>query len=158
MSRILSAFRPAARSILGRSAIQRSLTTIKSRNNDDGLHLDWPTLPWKSAQRNEPTGWWDNQDRRNRHDTLHEEEDALNVWMFDDVEAGGKYTKYQVLGHLLTMFGIVGFVGYLSYLYDAPSKNPAAPKEYPFDNLHLERGQKEPDSNVRIRSTYGGSL
>ena len=34
---------------------------------DPGLRLgDYPVLPWRSAQLEKPTGWWDNQDRRNK--------------------------------------------------------------------------------------------
>ena len=28
------------------------------------------------------------------HTQLHEEDDALNMWMFDAVENNGKYTRY----------------------------------------------------------------
>ena len=34
---------------------------------DPGLRLgDYPVLPWRSAQLNKQTGWWDNQDRRDK--------------------------------------------------------------------------------------------
>ena len=34
---------------------------------DSGLRLgDYPVLPWRSAQLNKQTGWWDNQDRRDK--------------------------------------------------------------------------------------------
>ena len=34
---------------------------------DPGLRLgDYPVLPWQSAQLNKQTGWWDNQDRRDK--------------------------------------------------------------------------------------------
>lgn len=34
---------------------------------DEGLRLgDYPVLPWRSAQQERPTGWWDNQDRRDK--------------------------------------------------------------------------------------------
>ena len=34
---------------------------------DLGLRLgDYPVLPWRSAQLNRQTGWWDNQDRRDK--------------------------------------------------------------------------------------------
>ena len=34
---------------------------------DQGLRLgDYPVLPWRSAQLNKQTGWWDNQDRRDK--------------------------------------------------------------------------------------------
>ena len=84
---------------------------------DPGLRLgDYPVLPWRSVQLNKQTGWWDNQDRRDketpvRHPSLssisldyylppspflsqlHEEDDALNIWMYDAVENNGIYTR-----------------------------------------------------------------
>ena len=34
---------------------------------DEGLRLgDYPVLPWRSAQEERPTGWWDDQDRRDK--------------------------------------------------------------------------------------------
>ncbi|XP_062510608.1 NADH dehydrogenase [ubiquinone] 1 beta subcomplex subunit 8, mitochondrial-like [Corticium candelabrum] len=139
---------------------QRNASSI-SVEEDDGLQLDYPKLPFKSVQLNEPLGWWDNQDRRDKETILHEEDDVLNMWMYDEVECGGKYTKWQALGHLLTAFGLLGLVSYLSVLYDAPSRNPAAPKEYPFNQLHLERGgdpSAQPQLTEHVHVTYGGSI
>jgi NADH dehydrogenase (ubiquinone) 1 beta subcomplex subunit 8 len=132
---------------------------------DPGLRLgDYPVLPWRSAQLNKQTGWWDNQDRRDKETPLHEEDDALNVWMFDAVECNGIYTKWEALGQLTVAFTILGFLIYLSYLYDAPSRNPAVPRQFPYDNLYLERGgdpdrpPTEQDKAEKIRSTYGTEL
>ena len=84
------------------------------------------------------TGWWDNQDRRNKETILHEEDDALNVWMYDAVEFGGKYTDYQLLAQFLIGSGVVFGILYISYLL--PNRDPAAPKQYPYNDLYLERG------------------
>ena len=33
-----------------------------AKPTDEGLKLgDYPELPWRSAQQNAPSGWWDNQ-------------------------------------------------------------------------------------------------
>lgn len=56
---------------------------------------------------------------------IHEEDDALNMWMYDEIENNGKYTRWQALGQLMVMFSFIGGVYFLSYLYDAPSRNPA---------------------------------
>ena len=116
---------------------------------------------------------------------VHEEEDALNVWMYDAVENNGKYTRWQALAQLLTALGLMAGLYGLSVLYDAPSRNPAVsmapqqqsapfsfvsatypyplqvPKEYPFDNLYLERGgdpnqlPTEADRKEKVHSSYG---
>lgn len=40
---------------------------------DEGLRLgDYPVLPWRSAQLNKQTGWWDNQDRRDKETIVRE--------------------------------------------------------------------------------------
>ncbi len=47
------------------------------------------------------------------------------MWMYDEIENNGKYTRWQALGQLMVMFSFIGGVYFLSYLYDAPSRNPA---------------------------------
>ena len=137
---------------------------------------------------------------------LHEEDDALNMWMYDAVENNGKFSRWEALGQLATMFAILGGVFYLSVLYDAPSRNPAVsssnlslntplphpflslpfpslfllcrpllsslillhpsqqpkvPRQFPFDNLYLERGgdPNQPpspeDLKATVQTTYG---
>ena len=129
---------------------------------DEGLRLgDYTVLPRRSAQQERPFGWWDNQDRRDKETPLHEEDDALNMWMFDAVENNGKYTRWQALGQLMTMFALLGGVYYLSVLYDAPSRNPAVPRQFPFDNLYVERGgdpavpPTQRGTAGKVKATYG---
>ena len=39
---------------------------------DPGLKLgDYPVLPWRSAQEERPRGWWDNQDRREKEQSVN---------------------------------------------------------------------------------------
>jgi hypothetical protein len=93
---------------------------------DPGLRLgDYPVLPWRSAQEEHPSGWWDDQDRRDKETPIHEEDDGLNMWMYDAIENNGKYTRWEALGQLMVMFSLLGGLYYLSVLYDAPSRNPA---------------------------------
>ena len=74
-----------------------------------------------------------------------------------------RYTPRQMLLHLSVAMGILGFVIWFSeYVYDAPSRNPAVPKSYPYNNLYIELGgdpNKEPteaDLKRRIpRPFYG---
>jgi NADH dehydrogenase (ubiquinone) 1 beta subcomplex subunit 8 len=129
---------------------------------DLGLRLgDYPVLPWRSAQLNRQTGWWDNQDRRDKETPLHEEDDALNIWMFDAVESNGIYTRWEALAQLTTVFGILGLLMYLSHLYNAPSRDPAVPRQFPYDNLYLEQGgdpsrlPTDEEKAVKVKAAYG---
>ncbi|EDO38440.1 predicted protein [Nematostella vectensis] len=107
----------------------------------DGFELgDYPNLPHVSSQRRQFEGWWDVQDRRNFNEPIHEDEDGLNIWLWTEVECNDKYTPTEALTHWLTAFGLLGVVGFLSYLYDAANERPDLPREFPFDNLYLERG------------------
>jgi len=132
---------------------------------DDGYGLgNYPNLPDISYQRRQHTGWWDWQDRRNFNEPIHEDEDALNVWVWQEVECNDIYTPHQALLHMIAAFSIVGFVGFLSYLYDQTDPNPAVPKEYPFNNLYLERGgdpnrdpseEKHTSQKIVTNNVYG---
>jgi NADH dehydrogenase (ubiquinone) 1 beta subcomplex subunit 8 len=153
--------------ILSRNLLNRSLLGIRfvrhftSKERDELFIGDYPVLPWRSAQLERPRGWWDDQDRRDKETPLHEEDDALNMWMYDELENNGLFTRWQALGQLLTMFGVLAGVFYLSVLYDAPSRDPAVTKEYPFNNLYLERGgdadltEEEMAKNRKVHKSYG---
>lgn len=74
---------------------------------------------------------------------------------------------------------MLGLLGYISYVYDMPSRNPAvsyivilqhnvhdlpqAPKEYPYNNLYLSRGgdpskpPTEEDLKAPVRKSYVSS-
>ena len=59
---------------------------------DPGLRLgDYPVLPWRSAQLEKPTGWWDNQDRRNKEtpvgDLIDGRHTCTHLRYFVDVHA-----------------------------------------------------------------------
>lgn len=140
----------------------RVLQYSTDKEIDEGLKLgDYPVLPWRSAQAERPLGWWDVQDRRDKETPLHEEDDALNMWMFDAIENNGKYTRWEALGQMLVMFSILGGIFYLSVLYDAPSHNPAVRRQFPYDNLYLERGgdpavsPSNEHKQQKVSSTYG---
>ena len=106
---------------------------------DPGMRLgDYPIYPWISAQELPPTGWWDNQDRRNKDTPLHEEDDVLSMWMYDAVDYNGRYTDNEILLHFLIGLGVMLGVVFLGIRY-APEPI-AAPKQYPYNDLYLERG------------------
>lgn len=52
--------------VQGRTISASSWYAARKKETDPGLRLDYPELPWRSAQELPPTGWWDDQDRRNK--------------------------------------------------------------------------------------------
>ncbi|XP_065911706.1 NADH dehydrogenase [ubiquinone] 1 beta subcomplex subunit 8, mitochondrial-like [Dysidea avara] len=139
--------------------VPRIIAAQYSDKNDERMIGDYPNLPPVSAQEKSPFGWWDPQDRRNSEETIHEEDDVLNMWMYD-TESMSPVNKWQGLGSILAVFGLFGVFLYAAYLYDMPSRNPAAPKEYPYSNLYLSRGgdpskpPSEEDLKKRVRTSY----
>ncbi|KAL9984119.1 hypothetical protein ACROYT_G006379 [Oculina patagonica] len=115
---------------------------------DDGYALgDYPNLPDISNQRRQHKGWWDPQERRNYGEPIHQDEDALNVWVMAETDCNDRYTPHEAAMQLGVATAILCFIGYLAYLVDQTDRNPAIPKQYPFNNLYLERGgdpNKEP--------------
>ncbi|KAJ7392304.1 NADH dehydrogenase 1 beta subcomplex subunit 8 ndufb8 [Desmophyllum pertusum] len=126
--------------------------TFKRDWDDDGYALgDYPNLPDISYQRRQHVGWWDWQERRNFNEPVHPDEDAMNVWVWTEVDCNDRYTPHEALMHLAIAASIVAFIGYLSYLYDKLDRDPAIPRQYPFNNLYLERGgdpNKDPSEEV----------
>merc|ERR1712176_416216 len=116
---------------------------------DDGLGFgDYPNYVEWSYQRRDPNlKYWDQQELRHFGDPLHVNHDALNVWMPDDI-SNHRYTPREMVLHLSIALGLLaGLVCYSEFVYDAPSRDPAAPKPYPYNNLYLEMGgdpEKEP--------------
>ncbi|CAB4031554.1 NADH dehydrogenase [ubiquinone] 1 beta subcomplex subunit 8, mitochondrial-like [Paramuricea clavata] len=125
----------------------------KSEWPDDGLGLgSYPNLPDISAQTKAPHGWWDIQERRNFGDTLHESDDALNVWMYDAPEKS-LYPPHEALRHLLTMFALVGGFMYIGYLYgktDSGNRNKYTPKQFPYNDNHHIYKDGDPTQRLKI--------
>jgi hypothetical protein len=50
---------------------------------------------------------------------------------------------------------------YLSHLYNAPSRDPAVPRQFPYDNLYLERGgdpsrlPTDEERAEKVKAAYG---
>lgn len=108
---------------------------------DPGWHLgDYPILPRISATELPPTGWWDNQDRRNKDTPIHEDDDALNIWMYDFVYYNNKYTDHQLTLDLFIGMGMLFGLLYLAHILEPSFRHPAVPQQYPYNNLYLERG------------------
>ncbi|RUS31088.1 hypothetical protein BC938DRAFT_478488 [Jimgerdemannia flammicorona] len=102
---------------------------------DDPQIGDYPNLPWVNAQTRAPSGWFDNQDRRNFGETidihsnsystpqLHEEDEALGVWS-PDLHS---YSPYKALSQLAAM--AVALTGFSFYVYHNQVERPATRTE-----------------------------
>ncbi|KAG0169884.1 hypothetical protein DFQ28_002790 [Apophysomyces sp. BC1034] len=104
---------------------------------------DYPNLPRNSNQLRSPFGWWDNQDRRNFNETLHEEDEILGVWG-PDIHT---YSPYKALGQLTLFFTLLG--GFSAFIYKVRPERPCAQRSYPFDGLKEELGSRENDIRTR---------
>ncbi|XP_072280262.1 NADH dehydrogenase [ubiquinone] 1 beta subcomplex subunit 8, mitochondrial [Pyxicephalus adspersus] len=105
---------------------------------DDGMgYGDYPMLPKKSQEERNPYYQWDHSDFRvNWGETLH--------WDFDMYLRHRLDTSPTVVPFnwiVKVFFGFFGLMFLGFYLGEKfPSYAPVAPKQYPFNNLYLERG------------------
>ncbi|XP_028825676.1 NADH dehydrogenase [ubiquinone] 1 beta subcomplex subunit 8, mitochondrial [Denticeps clupeoides] len=113
---------------------------------DDGQGFgDYPKLPNRAQQERDPWYQWDHPDlRRNWGEPIH--------WDFDMYIRNRVDTSPSVVDWNTMCKYLLGFVGVmlaLFYLGDKfPAYQPVAPKQYPYNNLHMERGgdpEKQPD-------------
>lgn len=112
---------------------------------DDGLGLgDYPKLPDRSQHERDPWYEWDHTDlRRNHGEPMH--------WQFDMYLRTRVDTSPTPLSWHTMRNYLLGFIGFMLIMFGLgemyPSYQPVAPKQYPFNNLYLERGgdpSKEP--------------
>ncbi|CAG8579390.1 482_t:CDS:2, partial [Acaulospora morrowiae] len=76
---------------------------------DDPQIGDYPNLPMESRLKRPPLGWWDQQNRRDFGELLHEEEEALSVWGFD-VYGYDPSTSLKQLSLFFLSVGVLTYV------------------------------------------------
>lgn len=104
----------------------------------------------KRALRDPYGGWWDQQERRNFGEPVHEENEVLGVFSPEQyTHVTSRKAFIQVGGFVAAFLGLCGVV---SLFY--PDR-PSAPKTYP-DGLEKELGGRNAVS-VRGRSITGRS-
>ncbi|GFZ43895.1 hypothetical protein JCM24511_01615 [Saitozyma sp. JCM 24511] len=94
----------------------------------------YPQLPYVSLQTREPFGWWDQQERKNFGEVVHEEEDVLGMWGPDVFSISGGTAVIS----LIAAFSAIGAFAYL--LTSARPLRPVAAREYPYGGLEKELG------------------
>jgi len=97
----------------------------------------YPQLPNESNQRRPALGWWDMQYRRNFGETLHEQDEALNMFS-PDVPPVPPAVALRQFGYAVLIF--VGFCTILNYVKPDP---PMLRRVYPHDGLLKDIGGLE---------------
>jgi len=107
------------------------------KNQENSQVGDYPHLSNTSRQTLPAYGWWDQQNRRNYGDPLHEQEDIVGMWGPDAPHVPPptalKHFGVAVLCWLAFAFSVSFFV----------PKRDAVPRSYPYDGLLLEQGGLE---------------
>ncbi|XP_029383726.1 NADH dehydrogenase [ubiquinone] 1 beta subcomplex subunit 8, mitochondrial [Echeneis naucrates] len=105
-------------------------------DNGEGFG-DYPKLPDRSQHERDPWYQWDHPDlRRNWGEPMH--------WNFDmyirnRVDTSPSPVSWSTMCKQL--FGFIGFMLLMFYLGEKfPSYQPVAAKQYPYNDLYLERG------------------
>ncbi|XP_027885212.1 NADH dehydrogenase [ubiquinone] 1 beta subcomplex subunit 8, mitochondrial [Xiphophorus couchianus] len=105
-------------------------------DNGEG-YGDYPKLPDRSQHERDPWYQWDHPDlRRNWGEPMH--------WNFDmyirnRVDTSPSPVPWSSMWKQL--FGFIGFMLFMFYMGEKlPSYQPIAPKQYPYNNLYLEKG------------------
>ncbi|XP_077207216.1 NADH dehydrogenase [ubiquinone] 1 beta subcomplex subunit 8, mitochondrial [Paroedura picta] len=105
---------------------------------DDGMgYGDYPKLPDRSQQERDPNYRWDHSDlRRNHGEPVH--------WNFDmflrtRIDTSPTVLPWHTMRNIL--LGIIAFTFFMFGLGEMYSSyQPVGPKQYPYNNLYLERG------------------
>ncbi|KAJ8365711.1 hypothetical protein SKAU_G00145420 [Synaphobranchus kaupii] len=105
---------------------------------DEGMGFgDYPKLPARSQHERDPWYQWDHPDlRRNWGEPLHWD---FDMFIRNRVDTSPSAVDWPTMcKHLFGFLGVMFFLFYLGEKY--PAYQPVAPKQYPYSNLHLERG------------------
>ncbi|KAL4834467.1 hypothetical protein H8958_003627 [Nasalis larvatus] len=116
---------------------------------DDGMQYgDYPKLPDRSQHERNPWYSWDQPDLRlNWGEPTHWH---LDMYTRNRVDTSPTPVSWNVM--CMQLFGFMAFMTFIFWVGDMyPVYQPVGPKQYPCNNLYLERGSdpsKEPDSVV----------
>ncbi|KAK7107436.1 NADH dehydrogenase [ubiquinone] 1 beta subcomplex subunit 8, mitochondrial-like [Littorina saxatilis] len=117
-------------------------------DNDGMGYGDYPKLPFASGDSRDPYEDWDIPElKRNFGEPLHALADIIGE---DRWDANAK-PRYSYLNMFLTLGAVLGTLATIYYLtLPYPLFLPAMPKQYPLNNLHLERGG-QPEDAVAVK-------
>ncbi|KAM8923947.1 NADH dehydrogenase [ubiquinone] 1 beta subcomplex subunit 8, mitochondrial [Pelodytes ibericus] len=118
---------------------------------DDGMGFgDYPKLPDKSQQERDPWYTWDIPDlRRNWGEPMHWD---FDMYTRNRVDTSPSPVPWNTMCKCL--FGFMGFMLFMFWLGEKyPFYPPVAPKQYPYNNLYLERGG-DPSKEIEEVKNY----
>ncbi|KAG9267522.1 NADH dehydrogenase [ubiquinone] 1 beta subcomplex subunit 8, mitochondrial [Astyanax mexicanus] len=113
---------------------------------DDGKgYGDYPMLPNRSQQERDPWYSWDHPDlRRNWGESMH--------WDFDMYTRNRVDTSPSPVDWSTMSKTLLGYLGFMLLMFGLgevfPMYQPVMPKQYPYNDLYLERGgdpEKQPE-------------
>ncbi|PNJ86957.1 NDUFB8 isoform 2 [Pongo abelii] len=116
---------------------------------DDGMgYGDYPKLPDRSQHERDPWYSWDQPDLRlNWGEPMHWHLDMFNR---NRVDTSPIPVSWNVM--CMQLFGFLAFMIFMCWVGEVyPVYQPVGPKQYPYNNLYLERGgdpSKEPERVV----------
>ena len=109
---------------------------------------DYPKLPDRSQQERDPWYDWEHPDLRlNWGELMHWD---LDMYIRNRVDTSPTPVNWNLMCKHL--FGFVAFMLFMFWVGETyPAYQPVGPKQYPYNNLYLERGgdpNKEPEPVV----------
>eukprot|EP00123_Amoebidium_parasiticum_P022707 comp9319_c0_seq1/m.4400 comp9319_c0_seq1/g.4400 ORF comp9319_c0_seq1/g.4400 comp9319_c0_seq1/m.4400 type:complete len:159 (-) comp9319_c0_seq1:97-573(-) len=115
-----------AHAVAANPAVAGEYSKWDVRNNDRGIDSSYPHVHAKSAQFKDPLGdYEDKQDRRNLNDPIHEDDEIQTMWSLDEQD----YTPFRTAwARVFITLGLLYGVYRLAKKFDAPSRNPTAPR------------------------------
>ncbi|PVV01857.1 hypothetical protein BB560_003711 [Smittium megazygosporum] len=94
---------------------------------------EYPNLPYIMNEERTPYGWWDRQMRRNFGETVHENDEILNMHANSVYEHPPWST---ILKQWIAFLGIIG--GGIYLMSFTIIERPAIPRHYPYEGLKVE--------------------
>ena len=109
--------------------VNRRLSTLSSE--DDRQIGDYPNVPRISTQLRDPYANYtsDKQERRNINEDVHEEDEILGMWVYDQDPS---VSTRKALAWLLGAFGVLGLLGLLVVASNPENSRLAVPRDLPY--------------------------
>ncbi|EGF81675.1 hypothetical protein BATDEDRAFT_34915 [Batrachochytrium dendrobatidis JAM81] len=119
-----------------------SLADFRFENAKDSLIGDYPRIEPQFAWIRDPYSYWDQQGRRNFGEVLYDNDQFTDAWGI-----GPASDWWQPTVTAAVIFGFIGILVSMAYLWDTDSHLWFAEKDYPFNGLRIELGGDPEDES-----------